>query len=146
LAATVFIVAGVLGGIGLAMSAWMPGLRQALGVFLALLASNVVILTTVTGKETTTLRAQAQALATCVDILIMLFVLGVVREIVGRGSLFTGASRLLGDLYAGFEVALFRLDMGFLLALLPPGAFIAAGLSIAALRLADAGRRREPSQ
>ena len=142
--ATVLIVAGVLAGIGLAMTAWMPGLTQTVGVFLALLASNVVILTMVEGGETSPPQALWNAKLTSVDILVMLFILGVAREIVGRGSLFTGAGRLFGESYAGLEVALFRLDMGFLLALLPPGAFIAAGLLVAVRRLADSGRRTLP--
>jgi electron transport complex protein RnfE len=133
--ATILVVAGVLAGIGLVMSAYLQSLTQTVGVFVALLASNILILTSVEADETSAWLAQWKALRTSAGLLLGLVVLGFARELVGRGSLFTGAGRLLGEAYAGLEVAFFRLDMGFLLALLPPGAFIAAGLFIAARRL-----------
>lgn len=58
-------------------------------------------------------------------------VLGAAREWVGRGSLFHDAGALLGAWAAPLEFTFFRADMGFLLAALPPGAFIALGVGVA---------------
>ena len=52
-------------------------------------------------------------------------------ELVGRGSLLNGAGTLLASWAERFEVKVFSVDMGFLLAMLPPGAFISLGLLIA---------------
>jgi electron transport complex protein RnfE len=75
--------------------------------------------------------AAKPAFAFTLILALVLLILGLVREFVGRGSLFHDA-RMLGD-WAGFlDVQVFRADMGFLLAMLPPGAFIAFGLLLAA--------------
>lgn len=58
-------------------------------------------------------------------------VLGAGRELVGHGSLFADASTLLGSWAAPLEMQLFRADMGFLLAVLAPGAFVGLGLGVA---------------
>jgi electron transport complex protein RnfE len=132
LIATLLVISGVLAALGLAVRAWLPSLTTTYGVFLALVASNVVVLEMIEDAETPPLASLRQALRTSTGIAVTLLGLGIAREIVGRGSLFSGADRLFGDASARFELALFRLDMGFLLALLPPGAFIATGVLIAA--------------
>jgi Na+-translocating ferredoxin:NAD+ oxidoreductase subunit E len=129
--AAVLLTAGVVAALAMVMSAWLPGLQQTLGIFIPLLASNLIILTLI-GAPASTPVASLNALRASALIAAALLILGVGREIVGRGTAFTGAGRLLGASFSGFEVVLFRLDMGFLLALLPPGAFIAAGLLLAA--------------
>lgn len=58
-------------------------------------------------------------------------VLGAGRELVGHGSLFADASALLGHWAAPLQIQLFRADMGFLLAVLAPGAFVGLGLGVA---------------
>jgi electron transport complex protein RnfE len=58
-------------------------------------------------------------------------VLGAGRELVGHGSLFDNAAALLGAWAAPLQVQLFRADMGFLLAVLAPGAFVGLGLGVA---------------
>jgi electron transport complex protein RnfE len=64
-----------------------------------------------------------------VQIALLLLLLGIARELVGRGSIFHDAGNQFGDWARGLQ--LFRADMGFLLAMLPPGAFISLGLLLA---------------
>ena len=66
--------------------------------------------------------------------------LGFARELVGRGSLLHDAGHMLGDWAGWADQQLFRVDMGFLLAMLPPGAFIAFGIAARGSQLADALR------
>lgn len=68
----------------------------------------------------------------------VLAVLGAVREILGQGTLFDGADQLLGDWALSLRIELWQVDNSFLLAMLPPGAFIAMGLLIAAKNVIDA--------
>ena len=62
---------------------------------------------------------------------IILILLGVIREILGQGTLFDGANLLLGDWASVLRIEVMQLDSQFLLAILPPGAFIAMGILIA---------------
>lgn len=58
-------------------------------------------------------------------------VLGAGRELVGHGSLFADAGNVLGNWAKPLQLQLFRADMGFLLAVLAPGAFVGLGLGVA---------------
>ena len=67
----------------------------------------------------------------------VLVILGASREILGQGTLFDGIETLLGD-WAGFmTITLYNTDTSFLLAALPPGAFILMGLIIALKNFID---------
>jgi Na+-translocating ferredoxin:NAD+ oxidoreductase subunit E len=72
------------------------------------------------------------SLRIAIGIAVTLLPLSIARELVGRGSLLHDAGTLLGAWAARLETNVFPVDMGFLLALLPPGAFIAFGLLLAA--------------
>ena len=71
---------------------------------------------------------------------IILVLLGVIREVLGQGTLFDGAELLLGDWASVLRVEVMQLDNQFLLAILPPGAFIAMGLLIALKNAIDSHR------
>lgn len=66
-----------------------------------------------------------------------LFFLGAMREILGNGTLFDGANLLLGEWAKYYVLKLFILIRLFLLAILPPGAFIGLGLMLAGKYLID---------
>jgi electron transport complex protein RnfE len=68
----------------------------------------------------------------------VLVVLGGMREILGAGTLFAGADRLFGDIATNWTITLFETDAPFLLAILPPGAFLGMGLLIAIKNIIDA--------
>ena len=63
--------------------------------------------------------------------LVVLVALGSVREVLGRGSLGGDLHVLLGSDGLTSGLRLFDGQHGFLLALLPPGAFILLGLGLA---------------
>ncbi len=62
----------------------------------------------------------------------MLVVLGGMRELAGQGTLLSGIDLVFGDDAKQFVLHVLPDYQGFLLAILPPGAFIALGLLIAA--------------
>ena len=74
----------------------------------------------------------------------VLAVLGGAREIIGQGTLFANAHLMFGDEAAWLEVTLVEQYGGFLLAILPPGAFIGLGLLVALKNVID-GRVRSAS-
>ena len=66
-----------------------------------------------------------------------LFVPGSMREIIGNGTLFDGADALLGSWAKVLRIEVFHTDSPFLLAMLPPGAFIGLGMMLAVKYLID---------
>ena len=67
----------------------------------------------------------------------VLVVLGAMRELLGSGTLFGGANLLLGQWASSLKIVVFHPDSSFLLALLPPGAFIGLGFLIALKSVID---------
>ena len=60
------------------------------------------------------------------------------RDFAGKTVAVTGAAQLLGSGFAFLDVRLIPDYRGFLLAILPPGGFLALGLLLAGKRLIDA--------
>lgn len=87
--------------------------------------------------------AVTMALRTAGGMALTLLLLGAARELAGHGSLLHDA-HLLGTWASGLGIQLFRIDMGFLLAMLAPGAFLALGLLLA-LRKWLSRRRTRPA-
>ena len=66
---------------------------------------------------------------------------------IGNGTLFDGADLLLGSWASALRIEIFQFDNSFLLALLPPGAFIGVGLLIALKNIIDKQlEARQPKQ
>ena len=111
------------------MHGMFPMLHQALGIFPLMNAANAVVGVQFLARETSMSRRMIDAAKVGVQIAALLLVLGITRELVGRGSIFHDAGNQFGDWARSLQ--LFRADMGFLLAMLPPGAFISLGLLLA---------------
>jgi len=67
------------------------------------------------------------------------------REVLGKGTLFSQVQLMFGDGAKWMTVTLFHDYHGFLLAILPPGAFIGLGLLIALKNVIDARRKALPA-
>ncbi len=89
------------------------------------------------------------ALGTAAGFAVALLLLGVVREALAHGTVFAGMSALFGPGAERWTVTLPGAGQGLLIAALPPGAFIVAGLMLAAgnaVRNLTNGRRSGPSK
>lgn len=136
----VLIIASSVTVVELLMQALAYGMYEVLGIFLPLITTNCIVLG----------RAEAFASRNPVAIsafegMVMgsgfaatLIVLGALRELFGNGTLFAGMDLLFGPAAAGWEIRPFGEYKHFLLAVLPPGAFIFTGLLIAAKNGVDA--------
>lgn len=128
MAAAFIVTAAVVAAVEMLMNAWVHELWESLAVFLPLLAVNIVIVANaraVSGPA----EAISEGARTGGTLAGVLMLLGVVRELVGRGSFLHDVAHLLGS--GAQEITVFRVDMGFLLAMLPPGAFISLALLLA---------------
>ena len=129
LAAMLITLVAISSGAFLALHALFPMLYQTLGVFPLMIAANAVIGVQLIEPNPSLLRRLQDSVKLGIQIALLLLLLGVARELVGRGSIFHDAGNQFGDWARSLQ--LFRADMGFLLAMLPPGAFISLGLLLA---------------
>jgi len=135
----VMIIASAVTCIELLMQAFAYELFQILGIFLPLITTNCVVLGRADGFA-----ARNPLGASMYDGLFMglgfasvLVLLGGLRELTGTGALFANMDLLFGPAAANWEIVLFGNYQPFLLAILPPGAFIFTGLLIAVKNLID---------
>jgi electron transport complex protein RnfE len=72
-----------------------------------------------------------------VGLTLVLAVLGAIREVFGKGTLLSGIDLALGASAKSMVITVLPEYKGFLLAILPPGAFIGLGMLIAAKNVFD---------
>ncbi|SMG66889.1 Electron transport complex, RnfE [methanotrophic bacterial endosymbiont of Bathymodiolus sp.] len=129
----VLMIAGIVTIIELVMSAWFYQLYLTLGIFIPLIVTNCAIIgrAEVFASKNQVLPSLLDGLAMGLGFSFALLVLGAVREVLGTGTLFSQADLLFGESAKNWQINVFDGYSGMLLALLPPGAFIALGLLIA---------------
>lgn len=132
LAASMLTLAALVACVELLLSAWFSELRTSLTLFVPLIVSNLIIVQHLQAGHESLRGSLADSLRIATGIAVTLLPLGIARELVGRGSLMHDAGKLLGAWASWMDTSVFRVDMGFLLAMLPPGAFISFGLLLAA--------------
>lgn len=144
LPAFVMIIASAVTCIELLMQAFAYELYQILGIFLPLITTNCVILGRADGFASRNPLAPAvyDGFIMGMGFGLVLVLLGALRELVGTGALFANMDLLFGPAAAGWKVVLVEDYQAFLLAVLPPGAFIFTGLIIALKNLVDAQIKR----
>lgn len=135
----VLIIAAFVTCVQLLMNAYTYGLYQSLGIFLPLIVTNCAIIgrAEAYASKNPIKQASFDGLMMGLGFLAVLVILGAIREILGQGTLFDGANLLLGAWATDFKIQVYQLDSQFLLAILPPGAFIAMGFLIAGKNAID---------
>tara|TARA_R110000737_G_scaffold3578_2_gene12147 strand:- start:21790 stop:22494 length:705 start_codon:yes stop_codon:yes gene_type:complete len=135
----VLIIAAFVTCVQLLMNAFTFGLYQSLGIFLPLIVTNCAIIgrAEAYASKNPVKQASFDGLMMGLGFLMVLVVLGAIREILGQGTLFDGANLLLGPWATQLKIQVYHLDSQFLLAILPPGAFIAMGFLIAGKNVID---------
>jgi len=135
----VLIIAVLVTLVDLTMNAWMHDLHKVLGLFIPLIVTNCAILGRAESfaSRNQVLPALFDGLMMGVGFTLSLVVLGAVREFLGSGTLFQGAALMLGKAMAFLELTLIPDYRGFLLAMLPPGGFVALGFILAGKRVLD---------
>ncbi|GAB2954954.1 electron transport complex subunit E [Hafnia psychrotolerans] len=135
----VLIIASVVSTVQMLISAYAFGLYQALGIFIPLIVTNCIVVgrAEACASSSPVHLAALDGMMTGLGATAAMFVLGSMREILGSGVLFNGADLLLGSWAKVLRVEVIHLDNPFLLAMLPPGAFIGLGLLLAGKYLID---------
>jgi len=145
LPAFVLIIAAFVTCAELLMKAYAYELYEILGIFIPLIVTNCAIL----GRAEAFASKQPLGLAIWdglmmgAGFLVVLLLLGAIRELFGSGTLFANMQLLLGSGAASWAVQPFGSGYSFLVLILPPGAFLVTGLLIAAKNALDLRREAQ---
>ena len=134
----ILIIAALVTVVDMAMNAWLHELYLVLGIFIPLIVVNCIVLARVEAFA-----AKNPPGASAFDGVMMgigfvwvIGLLGAIREFVGQGTLLAGIDMVIPGLNA---IQILPEDYpGFLIAILPPGAFFVLGLMIAGRNWLDA--------
>lgn len=142
LPAFVLIIASYTTCITLLMQAFAYELYLMVALFVQIIVTNCAILgrAELFASRQPVVPAALDGLTMGLGFGAVLTVLGALRELIGTGALFAGMELLFGPAAADWKLTLLPEYRGFLLAVLPPGAFIGLGLLVAARQYLD-GRR-----
>jgi Na+-translocating ferredoxin:NAD+ oxidoreductase subunit E len=146
----VLVIACVVTAIELLMNAHLHQLYLVLGIFLPLIVTNCAVIgrAEAFASRNGPLRALFDGTGMGLGFLLVLVTLGCIRELVGYGTLFRGADVLFGPAAVDMVIEVLPGYRGFLLAILPPGAFMGLALLIAGKNKLDAlraARQRAPA-
>lgn len=135
----IVLIATLVTIVDLLLNAWLHDLYKVLGLFIALIVVNCAIL----GRaEAFAVRhpvgaAAVDALAMGAGFTLALTAIGLIREVLGAGTVFAQASSLLGEHFRFLELKIPAWD-GALLMILPPGGFAVLGFLLAGKRVLEA--------
>ena len=139
----VLIIASFVTAVELLMKAFVYDLYLILGIFIPLIVTNCVIIARAESfaSKNHIGRSLLDGLSMGAGFTLVLVTLGAMREVIGHGTLLAQAELMFGAGSEWLTITLIPHYRGFLLAILPPGAFIGLGLLIALKNVID--RRRQ---
>ncbi|MDH3905404.1 MAG: electron transport complex subunit E [Gammaproteobacteria bacterium] len=126
----VLIIASLVTCTELIFKAWFPALDRSLGIFIPLIVTNCAIVARAElfASRNGIVASFFDGLGMGTGFALLLMAIGFFRELVGKGSLFADFHMLFGgEPLAGLVLV----DGGWLLAILPPGAFFSLALAVA---------------
>jgi len=132
----VLIIASLVTCIELITKAWFPLLDRSLGIFIPLIVTNCAIIARaeIFASRNSIPASLADGIGMGAGFTVLLVVVGFFRELIGNGSIFSDINMLFGG---EPSPGLVLVDNGWLLAILPPGAFFSLALAVAAKNAID---------
>ncbi len=112
-------------------------IHQQVGLFVALIVTNCTLLGRAESfaRRNPVRRATFDGAMMGTGFLIVIVLMGMIREVLGHGTLFTNMDLIFGSAAADWTITV--ADSGFLLVVLPPGAFLTLGLLVAGKNWVD---------
>lgn len=135
----VLIIASLVTCAELIFKAWFPMLDRSLGIFIPLIVTNCAIVARaeVFASRNSIAASLADGIGMGLGFTALLVAIGFVRELIGQGTVLARFDMLIGgEALPGFTLV----DGGWLLAILPPGAFFSLALAVAAKSAIDQKR------
>jgi electron transport complex protein RnfE len=140
----ILIIATLVTMVDLLMHAYVLQLYRVLGIFIPLIVVNCIVLARVEAyaSKNDVFHSFLDGLMMGLGLSMVLAFLGSIREIFGKGTLFSGLDLAFGPAAKGFIIHVLPNYQGLLLSILPPGAFIGLGLLIAVRNMIEDVRSR----
>ena len=127
----ILIIASLVTVVDLAFNAWLHQIYVILGIFIPLIVTNCIVLARVEAfaAKNTVWQSAWDGAAMGFGLTLVLATLGIVRELIGQGTFLSGIELIVPGTHA---IQVLPADYpGFLIAILPPGAFFVLGGLIA---------------
>ncbi|MBD3649084.1 MAG: electron transport complex subunit E [Pseudomonadales bacterium] len=131
LPAQIMVIATFVTCADLVLQAFFFDVHHRIGLFVALIVTNCTLLGRAESfaRRNTVSMAMLDGAMMGIGFLLVILVMGAIRELLGQGTLFANMDLLLGSMAADWTLTV--ADRGFLLTILPPGAFLVLGCLIA---------------
>lgn len=128
----ILVIAALVTVIDLTIHGFAGPLHKVLGIFIPLIVVNCIVLARVESfaAKNTPVPSILDGLMMGLGLTIVLAILGGIRELIGKGTLFSGLDLALGPDFKHYMLSIPDYQ-GFLLAILPPGAFLGLACLIA---------------
>lgn len=122
------------------MQAYLFDLHQRVGLFVALIVTNCILLgrSEAFASKHPVLESIYDGFMTGLGFLLVIILMGATRELIGQGTLLANLSLITGNDMNSFNLKI--ADNGFLLMVLPPGAFLTLGFFMAGKNYLDQRR------
>ncbi len=135
----VLIIASIVTIIELTMKAWFYDLFLVLGIFIPLIVTNCSIIGRAEGfaSKNPVAASALDGFMMGLGFLIVLTILGMLREVIGFGTILANADLMFGEGAKALRITLSDDYGGFLLAVLPPGAFFGLAFLIVGKNLIE---------
>jgi len=129
----VLVIASFVTAVEMIIQAFFYDLYLALGIFIPLIVTNCTVIgrAEAFASKQPVDKAFLDGLMMGLGFTFALAMLGGLRELLGYGTLFAEAEQLFSESARWMTITVFEDYQGFLLAILPPGAFFGLGLLIA---------------
>jgi electron transport complex protein RnfE len=129
----VLIIACVVTVIELLMNAHFHDLYLILGIFVPLIVTNCAIIgrAEAYASKNKVFYSALDGLMMGLGFTLILVLLGVIRELLGYGTIFRNADLMLGEWASSLSVTILQDYQGLLFAILPPGAFMGLAILVA---------------
>lgn len=129
----ILVIAALVSIIDMSINAFAQPLHKVLGIFIPLIVVNCIVLARVESfaAKNNFVPSVLDGFMMGVGLTLVLGLLGGIREIFGKGTLFSGLDLVFGPAAKQFAFTVIPDYHGFLLAVLPPGAFLGLGMLIA---------------
>lgn len=134
----ILIIAALVTVTDLGLNAYLHDLYLVLGIFIPLIVTNCIVLARVEAfaAKNSVVASTLDGAAMALGLTWVLALLGAIRELIGTGEIFSGIEMILPSAHS---IQILPADYpGFLIAVLPPGAFITLGMLIAGRNWFDA--------
>ncbi len=142
----ILVIAALVTVIDLAIHGFAEPLHKVLGIFIPLIVVNCIVLARVESFAAKNPPAPAMwdGFMMGLGLTLVLGLLGGLREVLGKGTLFSGLDLAFGASFKPYVFTVIPDYHGFLLAILPPGAFLGLACLIAARNWAG-NRKAKPT-